>query len=67
MKVGDEYRTNPLSHRPGGVTVRICFQSGQCFDYDKVKHPEAFIRKSRELDPTIVSAEIINHGEKQDT
>ena len=49
MKVGDNYRTNPLSHKPGGSTVRVTFKNGSVRDYDKVKHPKAFIKKILEI------------------
>ena len=29
MKVGDNHRTNPLSHKPGGDEVRITFVNGK--------------------------------------
>ena len=35
MKVADDYRTNPKSHQPGGVTVRVVFKNGDFRDYDR--------------------------------
>jgi hypothetical protein len=59
-KVGDEYRTNPLSHQPGGSVVRILFQStGNTRDYDKVKHPMSFIKRCYEMDPDITLAWVL--------
>lgn len=59
MKVGDEFRTNPLSHQPGGRTVRVTFKNGSVRDYDKVKHPTAFIKKILEIGNDIAHTEII--------
>jgi len=42
--VSDKYRTNPLSHQPGGWTVRVYYQSGVTKVYDKVKNVEAYTR-----------------------
>ena len=42
--VKDEYRTNPLSHKPGGYRVKIC-KNGKVYVYDKVKNPKAYARK----------------------
>ena len=59
-KVGDEYRTNPLSHQPGGSTVRILFEStGNTRDYDKVKHPMAFIKRCYEMDSDVALAWVL--------
>jgi len=44
MRVQDKYRTNPLSHQPGGHTVHVVFEDGFEQTYDKVKHPQAFIK-----------------------
>ena len=43
MRVGDEYRTNPLSLRPGGSVVMVVFSSGRTLEYDKVKSPKKYI------------------------
>lgn len=59
MKVGDDYRTNPLSHQPGGSTVRVTFKNGSWRDYDKVKHPKSFISKILEIANDVKSAEIL--------
>lgn len=44
FKVGDEYRTNPLSHKPGGYEVQVNYSSGKFLVYDKVKFPGAYIK-----------------------
>jgi hypothetical protein len=44
MRVGDEYRTNPLSLSPGGYTVTVYFDGGSHLEYDKVKRPGSYIR-----------------------
>ena len=49
MKVKDEFRTNPLSHQPGGCTVRVTFKNGTHRDYDKVKKPMAFVRMQQSM------------------
>ena len=59
MKVGDEFRTNPLSQRPGGRVVRVTFKNGSHRDYDKIKHPESFIKKIWEIGNDIAHTEII--------
>lgn len=44
IKVSDERRVNPLSFEEGGVTV--CAEiNGVILEYDKVKHPDKFIKK----------------------
>ena len=43
-KVGDEYRKNDLSLKPGGHSVWVHY-SGETRIYDKVKFPESFCRK----------------------
>ena len=43
MRVGDEYRTNPLSLRPGGSVVTVVFSDGRMLDYDKVKSPKKYV------------------------
>ena len=59
MKVGDNHRTNPLSHKPGGSTVRVFFENGTFRDYDKVKHPKSFINKILEIASDVKSAEVL--------
>ena len=43
MRVGDEYRTNPLSLKPGGSIVTVVFSDGRMLDYDKVKSPKKYV------------------------
>ena len=62
MKVGDNHRTNPLSHKPGGDEVRITFVNGKYRDYDKVKYPQAFIEKCFDLDDSILEAKVLPDG-----
>jgi hypothetical protein len=44
LKVTDNYRTNPLSLKPGGSTVKAIHERGKVFVYDKVKNPGAYIK-----------------------
>jgi hypothetical protein len=46
--VKDKYRTNPLSLTSGGSSVTVTFSDGFSQTYDKVKFPNAFIRKINE-------------------
>lgn len=39
-----KYRTNPLSHRPGGYDVVVEYHDGRALGYDWIKSPEAYIR-----------------------
>ena len=54
FKVGQQYRTNELSFRPGGYTVIVQETSGRRFEYDKIKYPGRYIaaakRKSNVID-----------------
>lgn len=43
FRVQDKYRTNPLSHRPGGYEVMVAYQDGKIFVYDKVKIPGSYV------------------------
>lgn len=44
FKVGDQYRTNPLSHQPGGYLVTVVYADGKAFEYDKVKKPGYYVQ-----------------------
>ena len=44
FKVGDQYRTNPLSLKPGGYEVTVVYQDGKRFVYDKVKKPGWYVK-----------------------
>ena len=46
-KVQDEYRTNDLSLRPGGVIICVQQLDGRVLEYDKVKNPFGYIRTLR--------------------
>ena len=43
IKVQDQYRTNPLSHQPGGSEVTVYTRDGLVRTYDKVKSPQNYI------------------------
>ena len=61
IKVADEYRTNPLSHQPGGDEVKVYLRDGMVYTYDKVKSPKNYINKL-EFKENIVRIDI--NGEK---
>ena len=44
LKVLDEFRTNPLSLKPGGSKVSVLYSDGMELIYDKVKSPASYIR-----------------------
>ena len=44
LKVSDEFRTNPLSLKPGGSKVNVLYSDGMELIYDKVKSPASYIR-----------------------
>lgn len=43
--VKDEYRTNPLSKQEGGDVIEVLQKDGRVLTYDKIKNPNAYIRK----------------------
>jgi hypothetical protein len=43
VKVEDQYRTNPLSHEPGGSEVTVYMDYGSVYVYDKIKNPTRYI------------------------
>lgn len=51
MRVKDKYRTNPLSHEPGGHEVSVVYSNGDSFEYDKVKKPGAYVKMISERNP----------------
>ncbi len=55
FKVGDQYRTNSLSNRPGGVSVMVEYSDGRVKEYDKVKYPAGFISKVKQ-DSSVTNA-----------
>ena len=52
--VNPEYRTNPLSTRPGGSTVTAILKDGRHLVYENIKNPAAYIRRAAE-DTTVAS------------
>lgn len=62
MKVRDNLRVNPLSHKPGGEEIRITFANGSHRDYDKVKYTQKYVEQCFKMDDSIVSAQIIGHS-----
>lgn len=63
MKIKDEFRTNPLSHLPGGCTVRVTFKNGTHRDYDKVKKPMAFINAIQKVGNDVAECRILEWDE----
>jgi len=43
IRVEDQYRTNPLSHEPGGDEVTVYTKDGLIRTYDKIKNPQMYI------------------------
>ena len=43
--VKDEYRTNPLSLKPGGSVVKVVYRSRKQFIYDKIKYPCSYVAR----------------------
>lgn len=43
-KVGDKFRTNFLSHKPGGCTVIVKMKDGNKLSYNKIKYPTSYIQ-----------------------
>lgn len=46
--VGDEHRNHPWSLRPGGCTVVVLYENGECRGYDKVKRPHRYLKQVSE-------------------
>jgi hypothetical protein len=44
LHVTDNFRTNPLSLKPGGYEVTGIHEGGKSFIYDKVKKPGSYIK-----------------------
>ena len=55
FKVGQEYRTNDLSFRPGGCTVIVQEAGGRRYEYDKIKYPRRYIAAAMEK-PNVIDA-----------
>jgi hypothetical protein len=51
FKVGDDYRENPMSLRPGGYTVYVERTDGKILEYDKIKFPWRFVAKIKKENP----------------
>lgn len=43
--VSDEYRTNPMSLKPGGSVIEVFHASGLVLEYDKIKFPSKYLRE----------------------
>ena len=43
IHVGDEFRTNDLSHTPGGSTVHVVYKDDSVRIYTNVKYPKKYI------------------------
>lgn len=56
--VGDEYRTNHLSLKPGGSTVKVIYNNQPFRQYDKIKYPKAYVNKITDKDPNIIKVEV---------
>jgi len=50
LKVTDNYRTNPMSFKPGGREVTVVYESGKRFVYDKIKIPGSYIKGIMSVD-----------------
>lgn len=48
LKVGTEYRTNPLSYSAGGVTIVVERTDGKVLEYNDVKYPNKYIKKIKD-------------------
>jgi hypothetical protein len=62
--VRPEYRTNPLSLRPGGSIVTIVMKNGQRLDYENIKNPDAYIRRAAsdpEVDHFLVNGSLYQY------
>lgn len=53
IKVTDDYRINPASFIPGGSIVETVNDKGIRAVYDKIKNPEAYIKRITK-DPSIL-------------
>jgi len=47
FKVGEEFRTNELSHQSNSYTVFVKQPSGSVREYDNIKYPHAFMKTVR--------------------
>ena len=44
IRVASKYRTNPLSHKPGGDTIAVILKNGFKLIYDNIKFPDRYAR-----------------------
>lgn len=44
VHVSQKYRTNSLSHQPGGHTIAVILKNGFKLIYDRIKYPENYAR-----------------------
>jgi hypothetical protein len=58
LQVADQYRTNPMSLTPGGYTVMVEYKDGTVLFYDKVKNPNAYIKRIY-LDANVREATVV--------
>jgi hypothetical protein len=42
IHVAKKYRTNPLSHKPGGDTIAVILKNGFKLIYDNIKFPDKY-------------------------
>ena len=45
LRVNDEFRTNPLSLKPGGVDIVVEYTTGDVLLYDKIKYPDRYVKR----------------------
>jgi hypothetical protein len=50
LHIADQYRTNELSLKPGGYELRVIYNSGKTYVYDKIKDPSRYIAKMNTTD-----------------
>lgn len=55
--VSDAFRTNHLSLKPGGSTVKIIY-TDHFRVYDKIKYPKSYIEKITSKDAAIMAVEV---------
>jgi len=55
--VGDAYRTNHLSLKPGGYKIEVIYPD-HFRAYDKIKYPQNYIKKIVELDNDIIEVKL---------
>ena len=61
FRVGDQYRTNELSLRPGGYTVIVQEVGGRRYQYDKIKYPGRYIARAKS-NPNVIDAWVKDEG-----